>query len=291
MKAGQIHIGMSGWTYPDWRGSFYPKGLTQAKELHYASRQMNSIEINGTFYSLQKPASFEKWYSETPEDFRFSLKAPKYITHVRRLKDVREPLCNFLASGVFCLKEKLGPILWQFPPNLTLKDERFAEFMKLLPYDSKSALKLAKQHTDKVKDRNYLKVDGDYPIRHAFEFRHESFKNAEFLELMRKHNVAVVFAHSGEHYMEEVTADFIYARLHGLGKKYKKGYPDDVIIWFGDRVQKWITGAQPSDAETLLKAPPKTKRDAFIYFDTYEKDYAPFDAIHFMRHFHLKAAG
>src|SRR5262245_20429406 len=115
--AARIYVGMSGWTFEGWRGTFYPKGLKQADELSFASRKVNSIEINGTFYSLQKPTTFQKWYAQTPEDFMFSVKAPQYITHIRRLKEVDEPLANFLASGLLCLKEKLGPILWQFPPN------------------------------------------------------------------------------------------------------------------------------------------------------------------------------
>src|SRR5437868_528100 len=183
----KIFIGMSGWTYPDWRGRFYPKGVTQKQELHYASRQLNSIEINGTFYSLQKPESFRRWHDETPENFVFSVKAPQYITHIRRLKDCAEPLANFLASGLLCLGEKMGPILWQFPPSVMLKDDRFEKFLKLLPFDSKSALKLAKKHGAKVEGRSYLHVSGDYPMRHAFEFRNDSFMNEGFIELLREY--------------------------------------------------------------------------------------------------------
>src|SRR4051812_12799907 len=129
----QIRIGFSGWTYIPWRGKFYPKGLTQKKELEYASRQVNSIEINGTFYGLQKPNSFQQWYSQVPEDFVFAVKGGQYITHVLRLKEADEALANFFASGLLCLKEKLGPILWQFPPNVMLKDNRFEKFIQLLP--------------------------------------------------------------------------------------------------------------------------------------------------------------
>lgn len=264
---GDIYVGMSGWTYEPWRGKFYPKGLVQKKELEYASRQVNSIEINGTFYSLQRPTSFDKWYSETPKEFVFSIKGPQYITHIRRLKDVEEPLCNFLASGLFCLKEKLGPLLWQFPPNVTLKDERFEKFFKLLPRDSKAAVKLAKKHTDKVKGRSHTEFKGDHPIRHAFEFRHPSFNNPEFLELMRKHDVAVVMAHSGlkSPYIEELTSDFVYARMHGQEPEYKKGYPKKFLSEWAAKVKEW-----------------SKKRDAFIYFDTGAKDYAPADAQHLM---------
>ena len=287
----KIYIGMSGWTYPGWRGDFYPKNLVQKNELAFASRQVNSIEINGTFYSLQKPESFQKWHDETPEDFCFSVKAPQYITHIRRLKDVKEPLANFMASGLLCLGEKMGPLLWQFPPNVMLKDDRFEKFLKMLPHDAKSAAKLAKQHSSRVDGRNFIKALGDFPVRHAFEFRHPSFKNPDFLKLLKKHNVAVVFAHSGEKspYMEDLTADFIYARMHGQEAKYKKGYTSEIIAWLADRVETWTEGRQPKDAEvTLLEKPKVIKRDAFIYFDTEIKEYAPSDARHLAQRLGIK---
>lgn len=277
----KIRIGMSGWTFKGWRGDFYPKDLPQSKELEYASRKLNSIEVNGTFYGLQKPATFERWYEETPKGFYFSIKAPQYVTHVRRLKDVMEPVATFLASGLFCLKEKLGPILWQFPPNVTLKDDRFEKFLKLLPYNSKSAAGLAKKHASWLKD-HALKPKGDFPIRHAFEFRHPSFMKPEFIELLRSHGVALVFAHSGlkSPYSEDLTADFVYARMHGQEKKYSKGYPPQTLSWWAKRVTSWTQGKQPTDAECISNEKPKsTKRDAFIYFDTEVKQYAPQDAL------------
>jgi uncharacterized protein YecE (DUF72 family) len=287
----KTYIGVSGWTYPGWRGDFYPEALTQKKELAFASRRLSSIEINGTFYSLQKPESFQRWYDETPEEFCFAVKAPQYMTHIRRLKDIDEPLANFLASGVLCLKEKLGPILWQFPPNVMLKDDRFERFLKLLPHDSKSASKLAKNHGAKVEGRSFTKAEGDFPIRHAFEFRHPSFKNPDFVRLMRKHNVAIVFAHSGmkSPYMEDLTSDFIYARMHGQELKFKKGYTKEAISWFADRVDLWTKGKQPSDAHLVLDEKPKSiKRDAFIYFDTEVKEYAPSDALRLQQRLGIK---
>lgn len=286
--AGRIRIGVSGWTFEGWRGNFYPKDLVQRKELEYASRKLNSIEINGTFYSLQRPASFEKWHAETPDDFCFSVKAPQYITHIRRLKEVEEPLANFFASGIFCLKEKLGPILWQLPPNVTLKDDRFEKFLKLLPYDSHSASRLAKRHSAKVAHRNYTKVSGDYPIRHAMEFRHPSFANPGFIELLRHYGVAVVFAHAGEKspYMEDLTADFVYARMHGEGKEFKKGYPHQVLSWWAERVACWTQGTQPLDAQCVSNSQPASKkRDVYIYFDTEAKKFAPQDALNLSQHF------
>ncbi len=276
-----IRIGMSGWTFDGWKGEFYPKGLSAKKELAFASRKVNSIELNGTFYRLQTPTSFQKWHDETPDDFVFSVKAPQYITHIRRLKEVEEPLATFLASGPLCLGKKLGPILWQFPPNVVLKDDRFEKFLKLLPKDTKSAAKYSKGHSDKIKSA-HTKCDVDQPLRHAFEFRHPSFANPDFLAMLREHNVAFVFAHSGEKniYLEDLTADFVYARMHGQEKEFKKGYTKEKLEWFADRVALWTTGKQPKDAHTIADAKPASvKRDAFIYFDNESKVYAPRDAL------------
>lgn len=235
-------VGISGWTFPAWRGTFYPKDVTQKKELEFASRALTSIEINGTFYALQRPTSFQKWHDETPKDFQFAVKAPQFMTHVLRLKEFEEPLANFFASGLLCLGEKLGPILWQFPPFVTLKDDRFARFLKALPHDSKSAVKIAKNHGGKVEGRAYTKVQSDFPVRHAFEFRHKSFLDPKFIELMRKHNVAFVTAHATTEkspYLEIPTADFVYARLHGAGKKYAKGYTDAHLVDWVKKITVW----------------------------------------------------
>jgi uncharacterized protein YecE (DUF72 family) len=282
----KIYVGMSGWTYADWRGGFFPKGLVQKKELHYASRQVTSLEINGTFYSLQRPASFQKWHDETPPDFVFAVKGNQFITHVRRLKDVAEPLANFFGSGLLALREKMGPVLWQFPPSLGLKDDRFEKFLKMLPFDSKAAARLAKKHTAKIEGRAYTKAHGDYPIRHAIEVRNPSFERPEFIELLRSHGVAIVFAHSGEKspYMEDLTADFVYARMHGQEAKYKKGYPKDTLDWLAARLKVWTSGGQPADAECISETKPKkVKRDAYVYFDTEAKDYAPKDAVNLIK--------
>ena len=281
-------VGVSGWTFPGWRRNFYPKDLPQRRELEYASRALNSIEINGTFYSLQKPESFQSWFKETPADFRFAVKAPQYITHIRRLKEVEEPLANFFASGLLCLKEKLGALLWQFPPNVTLKDDRFEKFLKLLPRDSRDAAKLARKHGEKVEGRAWTKAEGDYPIRHAFEFRHPSFANPDFLAMLKEYNVAFVMAHEGGErapYLEDLTADFVYVRLHGEGAKYKKGYPEKEIRGWADRVKAWLEGSQPSDAQILSDIKPKkAKRDVFLYFSNDAKVHAPAGAQSLLRH-------
>ncbi len=260
----EIRVGFSGWTYPPWRGDFYPKGLVQKKELEFASRKVNSLEINGTFHSLQKPESFQKWYAETPDDFCFSVKAPQYITHIRRLKGIEEPLANFFASGVLALKEKLGPILWQFPPNVMLKDDRFDKFFELLPVDFKSAAKLAKNHGEKMEGRAWFEVKKNHSIRHAFEFRHPSFLNPDFQKRLKQCNCAMVFAHAGEKspLTEQPTADFIYARMHGQGEEYKKGYPQKVIQEWASKVEFW-----------------SQSRDVYVYFSTDQKECSPFDAM------------
>lgn len=281
MNQGKIRVGVSGWTYAPWRGSFYPKGLTQKKELEYASRKLNTIEVNGTFYGLQKPKSFQAWYDQTPADFCFAVKGGQFITHVLRLKEFEEPVSTFLASGLFCLKEKLGPILWQFPPNVTLKDDRFEKFLRYLPYDSEEAEKVARDHSSRIEGNAQTEAGGKYPIRHAFEFRHASFKNADFLATMREFGAAVVVADSAGKapYIEDVTADFVYARMHGQDERFAKGYTDDAIEAFASRVRAWASGKDPKGAELLLPAPPSKPRDVFVYFSTDEKEYSPFDAL------------
>src|SRR5688572_26020237 len=148
-----VRVGISGWRYPPWRGVFFPKGWPQKRELEYASRQVNSIEINGSFYSLQRPTSYRAWYAATPAGFLFSVKGGRFITHLKRLKDVEIPLANFFASGLLCLREKLGPVLWQLPPMFRFDPDRLAAFFKLLPRDTGAASRLAAEHDEKVKGR------------------------------------------------------------------------------------------------------------------------------------------
>lgn len=267
---GKPYVGISGWTFPGWKGVFYPDDLVKRRELEYASSRVNSIEINGTFYSLQRPSSFQRWHAETPEDFIFGVKAPQFITHILRLVGVEEPLANFFASGLLCLKEKLGPILWQFPPNVMLKDNRFEDFLELLPHDSKEAAKVARQHGKKVEGRAFTEAKTDFPIRHAFEFRHKSFLDEGFIKLLKKHNVAFVFAHDGGEkspYLEEPTADFVYARLHGISKSHAKGYPDKEIAQWAKKVTHWN----------------KAGLDAFIYFSNEAKEYSPAGAMKLLK--------
>jgi uncharacterized protein YecE (DUF72 family) len=279
----ELRVGISGWTYPPWRGNFYPKWLPQKKELAYASRWFNALEINGTFYSLQRPSSFQSWYEEAPPDFVFALKGGRYVTHLRKLKEPRQPLANYFASGLLCLREKLGPILWQFPPQFGFDEERFKAFFDMLPRDTDSMARFAKKHDDRVEDGAFLEVDGNRPIRHAVEFRHESFLTDRFLDLLRKHNVALVVADVASKFptAQDVTADFVYVRLHGSRQLYASGYtPTEINAW-ATRVRAWHKGTEPSDARRIGSRSPMVKggRDVYVFFDNTDvKLRAPVDA-------------
>lgn len=278
----QIRIGISGWRYKGWRKVFYPQDLAQRRELEYASRRMNSIEINGSFYSLQTPECYGDWYAETPDDFVFAVKGGRFITHMKRLKDVRVPLANFLASGVLRLRHKLGPILWQFPPQMRFSIEKFETFFRMLPRDTRAMAKLAREHNDKLQGRAWTHADANIPVRHAIEVRHESFQSAEFIQLLREHNVALVFADTAQRwpYMEDVTADFIYIRLHGAEQLYVSGYTDAALDWWAERIRAWRSGKEPRDAHRILvPTSSRTSRDVYVYFDNDAKVRAPFDAI------------
>ncbi|PYS99635.1 MAG: DUF72 domain-containing protein [Acidobacteria bacterium] len=281
--SSEIRIGISGWNYKFWRGEFYPKGLAQKRELEYASRQMNSIEINGTFYSLQRPASYQKWHDQTPDDFVFSVKGGMYLTHRKRLIDIREPLANFFASGILLLGKKLGPILWQLPPWMKYDRERISSFLKLLPRTSTVASRFAHEHNLKKKDWISADAVAKTKIRHAFEPRHESFFTEEFIELLRKHNAALVLADTAGKfgYAEDLTADFVYIRLHGAKELYASGYSEEELDRWANRIKKWRSGVQPGDAVKISKKNflPRTTRDVYVYFDNSIKEYAPRNAI------------
>src|SRR5690606_24061541 len=241
-----IEVGISGWNYKGWRGTFYPEDLPSRQELEFASRQLPTIEINSTFYSLHKPTSFQRWYDLTPPHFVFSVKANRYITHVKRLKDVEVPMANFFASGILSLKEKLGPILWQFPPSMDFKPERFETFLKLLPKDFKEASKLAERSTLSL-ERKFRIYEKNLKIRHAIEVRNNSFLNPWFVELLKKYNVAIVFADTAGKwpYLEDITADFIYIRLHGDSELYVSGYDNETLDFWSKRIKTWMKGKEP----------------------------------------------
>jgi uncharacterized protein YecE (DUF72 family) len=278
---GDVRIGISGWRYKGWRGVFYPKGLPQRRELEYAASIFPSVEINGTFYSLQRPESFEAWAAATPEDFVFAVKGPRFITHMKKLKECERPLVNFFASGIFRLGHKLGPILWQLPPNLGFDAKRLEAFFKLLPRDTKTAARLASHHDHRLDNRADLRSRVKMPIRHALEIRHESFCVPEFIHLLREHDIALVCADTVDWpRLMDLTSDFVYVRLHGSEELYVSGYEDVDIDAWACRVVAWATGNEPSDAECVIpKAAAKQKaRDVYVYFDNDAKVRAPSDA-------------
>jgi len=283
-KRGSVRIGISGWRYAPWRGVFYPPRLPQRQELAFASRALPSIELNGTFYSLQRPEFFAEWHAQTPEDFVFSVKGPKYITHLRRLKDIETPLANFFASGLFELRAKLGPLLWQFPPQMPFKSDRFEAFFALLPHDTEAALAMARHHDGRLDGRCSLAIDMKRPLRHAIEVRHDSFIDPGFIALLRRHRVALVVADTAGRWplLEDLSADFVYLRLHGDKELYASGYSDAALDHWARRIATWRDGRQVADARlaSTALAPRRAKRDVHVYFDNDVKVHAPYDAAH-----------
>lgn len=279
---GKIHIGISGWRYAPWRGVFYPQGLTQKRELEYAARALPTIEINGSFYALQRPESYAAWYDATPPGFIFSVKGNRYITHILRLRDIEKPLANVFASGVFNLREKLGPCLWQFPPSFAYHPERVEHFLSLLPHDTQTALEFARKREPHMKGRSRLAIDTNRKLRHAMEIRHHSFVDASFVALLRKYQVALVVADTAGKwpYREDVTADFMYLRLHGEEELYASGYTEAALDRWAARIRTWSAGGEPDDARHIssVPAPQRARRDVYCYFDNDVKVKAPFDA-------------
>ncbi|HWI38243.1 MAG TPA: DUF72 domain-containing protein [Burkholderiales bacterium] len=264
-----IRIGISGWRYDPWRGVFYPEGMPHRRELEFCGRHFPTVEINGSFYSLQRPEYYEQWYRETPEGFLFAVKGSRYITHMLRLTKIEKPLANFFASGILNLREKLGPFLWQFPPMFRYHEQRLARFFDLLPRTTAEALSLARKRDARMIGRSRLAIDADRPLRHALEIRHPSFMTAEFTRLLRKHDIGLVVADTAGKWpkMFHVTSDFVYVRLHGDVQIYTSGYSDKALDSWARRIRAW----------------DKAGRDVYVYFDNDVKVKAPFDALNLMR--------
>ncbi len=261
-----VRVGIAGWRYPGWRGDFYPVGLPQRRELEHASRRLTSIEVNGSFYSLQRPTSYAAWRAETPEDFVFSVKGPRYVTHLKRLVDVDTALANFFASGVLGLGPKLGPVLWQLPETLRFDAAVLDGFLGALPRTTGEAAVLAQRHDDKVKEGRALTVtERDVPLRHALEFRSVTFADEAAYEVLRRHRVACVLADTAGRWpaVEQQTGDFVYVRLHGDRELYASGYTDAALDAWAARCRGW-------DGDGL---------DVFVYFDNDAKGRAPHDAM------------
>lgn len=279
-RRGEIRIGISGWRYKGWRGVFYPESLRQKDELAFAAQSFATIEINGTFYSLQRPEYFAAWRDATPDGFLFSVKGPRFITHMLKLRRSDTPLANFFGNGVLALGAKLGPILWQFPPNFRFTPEKLSEFFEKLPRDTEAAARLARKHDHRIKGRAYWRTDANRPLRYAMEIRHESFRCREFIELLRTHDVALVVADTVDWpLLFDVTADFVYCRLHGSEQLYASGYESAALDVWAKRLVAWSQGDALRDGDCAHpKKARKGRRDVFVYFDNDAKVRAPFDA-------------
>ena len=262
-----IRVGISGWRYAGWRGVFYPPGLPQRRELEYAAQHLTSIEVNGSFYALQRPSTYRAWADEVPADHLFALKGPRYITHMRKLVDVEAPLGTFLASGPLTLGHRLGPLLWQLPAQLGFHPERLAAFFDLLPRRTSEASTFAQAHHDptKLKEPPETTSTVDQPLRHVLEVRHDSYRTPEFCELLRAHDIGMVVADSAGQWpmFEDVTSDLVYVRLHGDTELYASGYSPEALDRWAEKVRAW-------DAAGL---------DVVVYFDNDARTHAPFDAI------------
>ena len=278
---GDIRIGISGWRYAPWRGDFYPDGLAQKNELAFVGETFPAVEINGTFYSLKRPETFERWAEAVPEDFVFAVKGSRFITHAKRLRDIQAPLANFFAQGVLGLGRKLGPFLWQFPPNFRYDAALMADFFALLPRDTDDASRLAGKHDSRVTGRARLKAPTAMALRHCVEIRHDSFVDPDFIRLLRKHRIALVCADTVDWpRLMDVTAGFVYCRLHGSEELYASGYGDAALDGWAARVKAWAKGAEPADAERVIDkaGPRRARRDVFVFFDNDKKVRAPYDA-------------
>jgi uncharacterized protein YecE (DUF72 family) len=244
---------------------------------------MRTVEINGSFYSLQRPSSYQRWYEETPDDFLFAVKGGRFLTHNKKLRECAPPLANFFASGVLALEEKLGPILWQLPPQLPFDAQRLEDFFGILPRTTASAAELGRAHDHRLKHGVYLDVRVDQPLRYALEVRHPSYADPAFVALARKHDIALVVADTAGKwpYLEDVTSDFVYARLHGDKKLYVSGYSRESLDGWADRITAWRDGSQPPDAKLAAPAlvPRRKRRDVYVYFDNDVKVRAPYDAM------------
>lgn len=260
-----VRIGVSGWRYAPWRGTFYPPGLVQRRELEHIARTFPTVELNGSFYSLQRPSSYERWRAQTPAGFRFAVKGGRFITHFKQLRDVEVPLANFFASGVLALADRLGPLLWQLPARRRLDLDRIASFLELLPTTTTQATDLAARHDERLDGRAWTTTDADRPLRHALEVRHESFADPAFPRLLREHDVALVLSDGGASWpvFDEPTARLVYVRLHGDTELYVSGYDEAALRHWAARVRDWAGAGH----------------DVVVYFDNDAKVRAPFDAL------------
>ncbi|QGZ63267.1 DUF72 domain-containing protein [Paraburkholderia acidisoli] len=244
-RRGRIRVGIGGWIYEPWRGAFYPEGLAQRRELEYASRRLSTIEINSTYYGAQRPESFARWHDETPDDFVFSVKAPRFAMNRRVLAEAGPTIERFLTGGVLNLRDKLGPINWQIMPTKRFDPEDYARFLELLPESA----------------------DGR-PLRHALEVRHESFCTPEFVALARRRKAAIVVSGDSDYpQIADASAPFVYARIMGTAQQHGAGYTNADLDRWAERALAWASGETPGDLTTHAKtlAAPKAGRDVYLY--------------------------
>jgi uncharacterized protein YecE (DUF72 family) len=277
---GDIRIGVSGWTYTPWRGNFYPPGLPQARELEFAARQFNALEINGTFYGMQVPQSFRNWALRAPDDFVYAVKGPRFLTHMLQLTRLEAPLANFFASGVLALGHKLGPILWQFPERFVFNPDKLVPFFEMLPRSTTEAARLGQRHDHRLRAAPHLDVIADRQLRHCIEIRHQGFRDAAFVELLRRYDIALVCADTVDWpLLMDVTADFVYCRLHGSTELYKSRYSEAELDRWAARVSAWSRGTTMTDGN-FITAPVNDGRplDVYVFFDNTDKLEAPGNA-------------
>ena len=266
-----VRVGISGWTYKPWRGDFYPPGLRQRDELAFVAERMNSVEINGSFYSLQRRSAYASWAAAVPDDFEFAVKGGRFITHMKKLNGIEIPLANFLASGVLALDTKLGPLLWQLPPNLGFDPARMDAFFGMLPRTAGQAAEMAAGRDHRIPD-DRAELTAAHPerrLRHAIEVRHETFRTASFYALLRRHDVALVLADNPGQWpiIDQTTADLNYVRLHGHEELYASGYSDESLDAWAAKIARWRDAGQ----------------DVYVYCDNDIKVRAPYDAMGLMQ--------
>ncbi|MFD5225599.1 DUF72 domain-containing protein [Microbacterium sp. NPDC058342] len=263
--SGRVRVGTSGWRYASWRGDFYPTGLPQRRELEHMGALLSTVELNGSFYALQRPASYRRWRASVPEGFVFAVKGSRYITHMLRLRDVHTALANFFASGVFALGDAMGPVLWQLPEREVFDPGTLSNFLKALPRSMGHAQHLARAHDERLDGRAWLDIEEDMPIRHALEPRSASFSDPRALDLLREQGVALTVADTAGRWpqFDDVTADFAYVRLHGSSELYHSGYSAEELASWADRIGAWA----------------RKGRDVYVYFDNDARGHAPHDAV------------
>ena len=278
---GKIRVGVSGWSYDEWQGVFYSDDLPDDRRLRHAASVFDTIEVNGTFYSLTDPRSCRRWRQSAPAGFKFSVKGSRYITHMRRLRDVRTGLANFFASGVLELGDMLGPVLWQLPADLTFDADLLDSFLGMLPRDTSAAAELARKHDERARVVSYGGHD-KHRLRHVLEFRHDSFMHPGTATIARRHGVALCTSQSREWpLVEEITAGFVYVRLHGPAELYASAYSSDELEHWASRITTWHAGGIPSGSTRISsKFPPRrTERDVYVYFDNTASGHAPRQAL------------